>query len=448
MSGSMNQAIDTVLELAAGRRLQMDVLGIERKTTAVAFQQRKMDEFSFSETRQLGVRIFDGMFEGVAYTESLAPESLAELVADALANSKMIRREWVSELPQAGSFKPIAGMYDPALEEVAPERKVEAARTLEAAALDFDKRIASVAYSRYGDARAEVWVANTRGLRGSYRINSVMAYSRCLAQDKDGNVMAQQVQLKRGFDQLDPALVAREAAEKTLRRLGAVRPATGKYTVVLENRVAEDLIETLADYFSAKSVDEKTSPLAGKLGQKVFSSALHITDDPFRADATGCRPFDEEGYASKVTPLVEGGVVRGFLTNSVLARKLKMPHTASASRAPATDLDVSSSNLIVTPGAQPFSALVGAAPKVIVITSIMGMAGFRPASGDFSIPVEGYLYENGKCSSALKDFLISGNILQLFSAVEAVGQDVLPPAGNTICPSLLIRDLNVSGQSA
>ena len=75
------------------------------------------------------------------------------------------------------------------------------------------------------------------------------------------------------------------------------------------------------------------------------------------------------------------------------------------------------------------------------------MAGFRAASGDFSIPVQGFQYQNGQQTLALKDFLISGNILELLNTVEAVGNDVQRPVSGTVCPSLLIREVNISGQT-
>ncbi len=74
------------------------------------------------------------------------------------------------------------------------------------------------------------------------------------------------------------------------------------------------------------------------------------------------------------------------------------------------------------------------------------LSSFRKAtSGDFSIPVEGYLYEKGQPSGALKYFLISGNVLQLLGDVDAVGSDALAPVGTIICPLLLVHGLNVSG---
>lgn len=447
MSQEMNSAIDTVLGLAAERGLNLDLLAVERKSTQIGFQKRKVETFSFSETRQLGVRVFDGQHEGVAYTENITPESLSLMVEDALANAKMIRHEWISRLPGATAFAPMNGLADAGLESVTPEQKIAAARDLEAAALDYDKRIAGVAMTRYGDNTSQVWVANSHGLRGSYKTSSVLGFSECLAEDTAGNVMGKEWSVYRRFNELNAAEVGRIAAEKTLSRLGATRPATGRYTVVFDSRIAQRLFGLIAEYFSAKAVDERTSPLAGKIGQKVFSPQLTVTDDPFSPVGSGSRPFDEEGYASVKTSLVENGVLRSYLTNSVMADKLKLPHTANASRSPSSELDVSCSNLVVQPGPHTLEQLTAADKKVVFITDLLGYSGFRATSGDFSMPAEGYLYENGKRAGALKDFLISGNILQVFSTVEAVGQEAAPPTGNTICPALLIRDLNISGQS-
>jgi PmbA protein len=447
MSASvMDKAVDAVLEIAQSKGYQLEVLGAEKLSTAISYQGRKLEQFQFSETRQLGVRLIDGQHEGVAYTESLDPDSLESVVSEARENARMIKREWISELHSASSLPDLKGIYNPLLEDVAVEKKLDAAAGLESAALDYDTRITNVAYARYGDTRMQSWIANTRGLRGSYRLNACYAYAHCLAKDGDAGVMAGDFELHRGFDKLDTKRIAETAARKTLERLGADRPATGKYTIVFENRVAEDLVGMIAGYFSGKSVDDKTSPLAGKLGQKIFSEQITLTDDPHFIEGQGSRPFDDEGYATQKTALIENGRVNAFLTNSVLARKLKLAHTASAARAPSTDLDVTMSNLLVKPGTHTLESLLNADSKVILITDIMGKAGFRAASGDFSLPVEGQLYENGKRVAPLKDFLISGNILQLFSAVEAVGQDVMLPTGHTVSPSLLVRGLNVAGK--
>ena len=447
MSAQVKTAMETVFESARRRQLEFDLLAVEKRTTAISYQQRRLDQFSFSETRQLGVRVFAGKKEGVAYTENLERQALEKMLDEAEANAHWIERQHLSTLPEQARFQPLNGLHAGSEENVTAQQKLETAARLEAAALDHDSRITSVAYSRYSETEAEVWIANSHGLHASYSSHSVLGYAHCLATDKAGNAMAGEAELHRSFASLDPVRIAKAAADKTVRRLGAIRPKTGRYTVVIENRAAEQLVSQLAHYFSAKAVDERSSVLVGKLGQKVFAAGLHLTDDPFMVASTGCRPFDEEGYPCQTTPLVQDGRVVNFLTNSVLAKKMALPHTHSAQRAPATDLDCGPSTVVVHPGQHSFADLVSSQTEVIVITDLMGMAGFRAASGDFSIPVQGFLYEHGQVKVPLKDFLISGNILELFGGVEAVGHDVLSPVGDTVCPSLLIHDVNISGQT-
>lgn len=443
----MSDALNYLLDKASKNKKEIEVLATERKSTGISFHTQKLDQFSFSETHQIGVRVIDGDHEGVAFSESLSTESLDSLFSDALSNSKMIKRDWISHLHDGSDLPQMDGIYNAELEQVPVENKIQAAKRLESLALEHDKRITNVTATRYGDSCSQVWIANTRGLHGTYKTNSCYGVVRCLAKDDTGNVMSGEVDVQRRFDSLNIDQIAKRGVEKTVARMGATRPKTGRYTVVFENRVAEDLLSLFASYFSAKAVDEKTSPLAGKLNQKVFSEHLNLIDDPFISIGMSSRPFDDEGYISQKTQLIKDGVLTNFLTNSVLARKLNLPHTKSASRSPSSDLDISSSNLVVSAGKSDLQSLLNSDSKVILISDVLGHAGFRRNSGDFSLPFEGDLFENGKRQTALKDFLISGNILQVFSQIEAVGNDVLPPVGSTISPSLLVRDLNVAGQS-
>ncbi len=444
---TMEQAIDYVLNYAGKKKLHVDVLATEKSSTRVDMQARKVEQFSFSESHELGVRVVSGHNEGIAYSESLDAESLDEMISEATANSRMIKKEIASELHPAAKLPTMDFLFNSSLQNIGAEQKIAAATALEAAAWDFDKRIVNVPRCSYRDVWMRHWVANSNGLKSQFQANGCSGYVGCMAKDGEAPVNVNEGFFARDFNLLKPEKIAQLAAKKTIDRLGARRPATGRYTVIFENRVAEQLVEMLSAYFSAKAIDEKSSPLAGKLGQALFSKVITLADDPFYTKGTSSRPFDDEGYASKKTMLIEQGKVVNFLTNTVFAKKLKIPHTAHGSRSPSTDLDISPSNLIVEPGTKKFDQLLNADPKVIVITNILGAAGFREVSGDFSLPVEGHLYQNGKPVHALKDFLISGNLLQVFASIEAVGDDVLPPVSGTICPSLLIRDLNVAGQS-
>jgi PmbA protein len=235
------------------------------------------------------------------------------------------------------------------------------------------------------------------------------------------------------------AAIAEEAARKTLSRLGAVPPATGRYPIVIDSKVAGELFGLLANSFSAKAVFEKNSLLSGRLGQEIASSCVELTDDPTLPGGAGSRSYDSEGAASRKTSLIRGGVLTRYLTDSVHARKMNLPATASASRGPRSELGISYSNLVVTPGVDSLEVLLSRYPRMIYITEFKGYhAGYQGGSGDFSFQSEGELWENGRRVGPIADFVTSGNVLELLRSIEKVGARVRRPDGSIRVPDLLV----------
>jgi PmbA protein len=87
--------------------------------------------------------------------------------------------------------------------------------------------------------------------------------------------------------------------------------------------------------------------------------------------------------------------------------------------------------------------LVKSLSKGIVVLGAMGVHTANPVSGDFSIGISGLWIENGEVVYPVKEAIISGNVLELFSKVEAVGDD-LKFYGSTGSPSLLIGNMDIS----
>jgi len=211
--------------------------------------------------------------------------------------------------------------------------------------------------------------------------------------------------------------------------------------------VAAEFIGLFTDYFSAKAVFYKESLFKDDLGKTIASPIVTFTDDPFLKDGAATRAFDSEGAASKMTSLIENGVLKNFLTNSVYAKRMKLPQTASGARSARSELGIAISNLVVKPGTETLEQLLAKYPKVIYITDFTGYhAGFQESSGDFSLQSEGELWENGKRVKPLCNFVTAGNVRQLLKDVEAVSSRRLKPTDSVVCPDLLIRSLSVAGK--
>jgi PmbA protein len=204
----------------------------------------------------------------------------------------------------------------------------------------------------------------------------------------------------------------------------------------------------ISHFFSAIAVDKKTSLFKDKLNHKIASAKINIIDDPFDVQGLQSRPFDGEGMASKKNTLVESGVLKKFLTNKEYAEKLKLEHTAHAYRRTSGETDIEPSNLYIQKGVSDLKKLLNSYPKAIYITKFAGSfhGGYKESTGDFSLPCEGVMIENGEMGDSVDQFVISGNILDALKQVEDIS-DTYSKLNNIFWgPDLLISSLSVAGK--
>ena len=89
------------------------------------------------------------------------------------------------------------------------------------------------------------------------------------------------------------------------------------------------------------------------------------------------------------------------------------------------------------------NGLLNSLSRGILVLGAMGVHTANPISGDFSVGISGLWIENGKPVYPVKEAVISGNILEMFKKVEAVGNDI-KFYGRVGSPSLLIGEMDIS----
>lgn len=447
-----NPAFEKIQRQAKADGAEVELLVERGERFAASFQSGKPEKFDSSQSHCAGFRVIADGYEGYSYSENLAEDALMDAYKQALINARFTakaqdpsrRVELASGL---GAVAENRELFNDSLDFLDVPAKLERAKTLEDVAVKFDGRVKSVPYNGYSEGQSELQILTSAGVRRRQRWTMVTGHSYVLAKQGDEGRMAGESAFARNSKEFDPTTIARTAAEKAVAKLGAAPPETGMYPVVIDAETAAEFIGLFTDYFSAKAVFLKESLFKDDLGKPVASSAITFTDDPFVKDGAGTRAFDSEGVPSQVTSLIENGVLKSFLTNSVYSKRMNLPLTASASRGARTQLDIGVSNLIVKPGTKSLEELLASYPKVIYITDFTGYhAGFQESSGDFSLQSEGELWENGKRVRPLCNFVTAGNVRQLLRDVEAVSSRRLKPTGSIISPDLLIKSLSVAGK--
>ncbi len=122
------------------------------------------------------------------------------------------------------------------------------------------------------------------------------------------------------------------AAERALARLGAVKPPTGHFPVLFDERVASSLVGHLLSAINGTAVARGATWAKDLMGAEVLPKGLSLIEDPHRVRIGASRLFDGEGLPTVRRALVQDGVLQGWVLDLATGRKLGMPSTANAAR--------------------------------------------------------------------------------------------------------------------
>ncbi|HZU83013.1 MAG TPA: metallopeptidase TldD-related protein [Polyangiaceae bacterium] len=444
---------DRILRMArerGGPRLVAEC--VLRSGAELSARVRKGDPELIEEagTRAAGLRVIQDRRVASTSTSDLTDAGIDRFVADAIELVALSQED-----PFAGpaderllcdpAAAPDLALYDPAGGSVDAGRAVAVAREAEAAALSFDPRITNSEGATFSRTAGGVAMVLSSGFRaayaGSYQSLSVVP----VAADEGGkNRRGYHWTARRHLADLDPpAEVGREAARRTLRKLGARTVATCEVPVVFDPDAARSILGLLAGCVLGSAIWRKASYLVGREGSRVASDLVSVVDDPLVRAAPGSRPYDGEGLASRKNVVVEKGVLRTFLCDSYSARKLGRESTASASRGGGAGVGPGTSNFILQPGTDSNAAIVKATRRGLYVTEMMGF-GFNAVTGDFSRGAAGFWIEDGEFAYPVSEVTISLNVDELWRRVDAVGDD-LDMRTATASPTIRVAKMTVAG---
>ena len=456
--------LETTLDLES---LATDVVALAMKAGASDAEAvvREGDEFSVtvrmgqvetlkeSGSRGLGLRVLLGTRTGSASTSDLTPDGIRQLVDGAMALGKLTEEDPFVGLPETAEFGSLPGdlhlYFDDVYSLPGPER-IEWARRAEAAALEADPRITNSNGGSFDASTGRKVLANSRGFVAGYRTSYAGVSAAPLAKDGNGHMQRDSwwSGARRLGDLDSPESVGKEAARRTIRRLGARRMPTQQVPVVFAPEVARSLIGSVFEAASGDSIWRHASFLAGKLGESIATPSVTIIDDnamllPSGVGGFGSSPFDGEGLPSLRTVVVENGILRNYLLNTYTARKLGMKSTHNASRGLAGTPGIGAGNLYLEPGNLSLGEILAAVPAGLYVTSLMGF-GVNTVTGDYSRGATGLWIENGVLTHAVEEITIAGNLAQMLQNVTAIGNDLVF-RGSVASPTLRIDGMTIAG---
>lgn len=444
---SAERALEAARRAAPG--FAVEVYAARGRERALERKEGRPEQAFESAEEGLGLRLADGGRMAFVCGGGLSPETAADLARRARAQLPLMQADPARVLPAAvppgrGPDGLAATLEDP---EAFSRPLSELAPRLDAAAADArraHKGVKTVLHAGYSESFSEVAVVSSAGVRAYERGSSAgVGFSMAAAAGAELQVGSGSRAARRAAD-LDWAAAAADAAFRASVLLGAKKLPGKKRDVLFDPWVAGDVLDLLAGPLSAEAVQRGRSLFRGRLGRRVASSAVTLTDDPHRPGGLGSALFDDEGLPTRRKTMVERGMLREFFYDSYTAARDGRASNASASRGGYRGLPgPSPTNLILEPGKLSREALLEGTKDGILVFEIMGMHTADPVSGELSVGVSGVAVRRGGIAHGIKGAMLSTNVLALFGAVDAVADDLVS-YGSLSAPTFRAAGLQVS----
>lgn len=411
-------------------------------------RMREIESLKEAGSRGAGLRILIGKRTGSSYTSDLSTEGIEHMVKSAIALAAITTEDPHAGLPEAEEMGSLAGdlqLYCADVEQLETAVKIDRAKRAEAAALDFDPRIDNSDGASFDSHIGRHIFANSRGFAGEYRSSYCsLAVSPVARQGESMERDYWYTMARSGAGLEPPEQVGRIAAERTVRRLNAVKVETKKVPVVFEPRVARSLLDSIFEAVHGMSIYRHESFLAGKLGERVAGENVTVIDDATIPGLFGTSPFDDEGVPSRRTVVIEKGVLKSYLLNCYAARKLGLKTTGNAARGLAGNAGIGHGNLFLEKGVQTPEQIVGSVADGLYVTELLGH-GVNIVTGDYSRGAFGLWIRNGELAFAVSEVTIAGNLKDMLTGIDAIGSD-LEFRGSVAAPTLRIGEMTVGGK--
>jgi TldD protein len=388
-----------------------------------------------------GIRVLSGERTGYAYTDDLSTEPLLRAARTAALIASGPARQPVMDL--TGGLKETGRpkLYPAPAVELDPDLSAKLAVVMRAdrAARAHDPRIAEVRASYHDEVRRILVAASD----GTYESDTQpLARLNVLVLAKEDGRTARgtsggggRVEIDFFYEDKTPEYFAGEAARQALIQLNAVAAPAGEMEVVLGPGWPGVLLHEAVGHGLEADFNRKgTSAFAGLIGQKVASSKVTVVDNGTLPSRRGSLHVDDEGAPTQETVLIENGVLKGYMSDKLSARLMKMPYTGNGRRESYQQIPMPRmTNTYMLAGEDEPEDIIRSVKRGLYAVNFGG-GSVDITSGKFVFSAsEAYLIEDGRITSPVRDATLIGNGPEALKYVSMVGHDLALDEGVGTC---------------
>ncbi|MBI5871787.1 TldD/PmbA family protein [archaeon] len=291
----------------------------------------------------------------------------------------------------------------------------------------------------YGDSEHEL--ASSTGIsRAEKGTSAYFSIRALLTKEASGH----DVSVSRLLNKLNTEEAGRNAGIIARQAANPVSIEQQKYDILFSEMAFAGLLEHVGNFASAFNIEAGFSCFKGRLNKKVASPIVDINDDGLFSNGLASRAFDNEGYPSQTTKLIQKGILKTYLHNCSSAKRYNTKSTGNAGL-----IAPSPSNIVLKQGKakEPLAELKNG----LFITNVWYTRFNNYSTGDFStIPRDAiFVIRNGEIAQSAKGIRISDNLLRMLGSIKAIGSrqkqvHSWEVDGAIITPQVIISDVNIS----
>lgn len=402
---------------------------------SITVRRQEVETIEHNRNKSLGISVYFGQQKGSASTSDFSVKALKNTVAAACHIARFATQD------------PFNGLADPTFLEknppdldlhhpwsINPQNAIELSKECEANALAIDNRLTSEGIS-LSTQQAFYLYGNSNGFLAGYPSSLHNISCNLIAKDKMGMQRDGCYTVNRDSNQLQTIKeLANEAANNTLKRLGARRLTTCQTPVIFHSDIANHLIKTFLAAISGGNLYRKASFLINHRDKEVFSRKISIYERPHLPKGLGSVPFDDEGVRTQDRTLVADGILLDYLLESYSARKLGLQSTGNAGGA---------HNVLLNTGSFNLDDLLKQMNKGLLVTEVLGQ-GINLVTGDYSRGAVGFWVENGEIQYPVEEITIASNLKEMYRNIVAIGNDI-NNRSSIITGSILVDNMMIAG---
>jgi len=423
---------------------------------------------SFSIDQGVGVRAVAGEKTAFAYSDELSAESLldAARTVRTIAAAGQDRRVKLARPPKVAGSRILYAPTDP-IATLDSTQKVALLERVEKLARAKDPRIVQVMAS-LGAEYDVVLVARADGTRAAdvrplVRLNVTVIAEQTVDGQQRREVGSSGGGGRFGLGYFTEPIIAdyvQKAVDAALTNLESRPALAGEMTVVLGPGWPGVLLHEAVGHGLEGDFNRKgSSTFSGRIGQRVAAKGVTVLDDGTIADRRGSLNVDDEGNASQRNVLIEDGILRGYIQDSLNARLMGVKPTGNGRRESYAHLPMPRmTNTYMLAGTRTKEEIVASIKRGLYATNFGG-GQVDITSGKFVFSAsEAYWVENGKILYPVKGATIVGNGPEAMNRVSMIGNDLELDPGVGVCgkdgqsvpvgvgqPTLRLERLTVGG---